>query len=86
MQHCLNIVQTIVEILCLTLYRAIVNYRRERGANVLRVLVQHNIFYFGCGVGKFVIVFSQAQKSNAPVASSVVLIVVIALFPVSTRS
>lgn len=55
-----------LEILCLTLYRAIVNYRRERGANVLRVLVQHNIFYFGCGV-----------------ASSVVLIVVIATFPAS---
>ncbi|KAG1770954.1 hypothetical protein EDD22DRAFT_10667 [Suillus occidentalis] len=54
------------EILCLTLYRAIANYRRERGANVLRVLVQHNIFYFVCGV-----------------ASSVVLIVVIAMFPAS---
>lgn len=39
-----------LEILCLTLYRAIAKYRRERGANVLRVLIQHNIFYFACGV------------------------------------
>jgi hypothetical protein len=43
-----------LEILCLTLYRAIANYRRERGANVLRVLVQHNVFYFMCGVGSSV--------------------------------
>lgn len=40
-----------LEILCLTLYQAIARYRRERSANVLRVLVQHNIFYFLCGVG-----------------------------------
>lgn len=44
-----------LEILCLTLYRAIANYRRERRANVLRVLVQHNIFYFVCGVGSSVV-------------------------------
>ncbi|KAG2060910.1 hypothetical protein BDR06DRAFT_1016872 [Suillus hirtellus] len=40
-----------LEILCLTLYQAIARYRRERSANVLRILVQHNIFYFLCGVG-----------------------------------
>lgn len=44
-----------LEILCLTLYRAIANYRRERGANVLRILVQHNVFYFMCGVGSSVV-------------------------------
>ncbi|KAG1725377.1 hypothetical protein EDB19DRAFT_1915092 [Suillus lakei] len=56
-----------LEILCLTLYRAVSNYRRERGgSNVLKVLVQHNVFYFVCGI-----------------ASSVVLIVAIAIFPAS---
>lgn len=57
-----------LEILCLTLYRAIANYRSERGASVLllRVLIQHNIFYFMSGVG-----------------SSVVLIIAIAIFPPS---
>ncbi|KAG2075358.1 hypothetical protein BDR04DRAFT_1091531 [Suillus decipiens] len=55
-----------LEILCLTLYRTIASYRRQRGANVLRILVQHNIFYFTCGA-----------------ISSVVLIIVIAMFPAS---
>ncbi|KAG2369097.1 hypothetical protein BDR07DRAFT_1604977 [Suillus spraguei] len=55
-----------LEILCLTLYRAFASYRRQRGVNMLRVLVQHNIFYFMCGA-----------------VSSVVLIIVIAMFPAS---
>ncbi|KAG1738369.1 uncharacterized protein EDB91DRAFT_456337 [Suillus paluster] len=56
-----------LEILCLTLYRAISNYQHERGSsNVLGVLVEHNIFYFVCGV-----------------VSSAVLIVAIAIFPAS---
>ncbi|KAG2122776.1 hypothetical protein DEU56DRAFT_917672 [Suillus clintonianus] len=56
-----------LEILCLTLYRAIGNCRREHGrANVLKVLVQHNVFYFLCGV-----------------VSSLVLIVAIAILPAS---
>ncbi|KAG1866215.1 hypothetical protein F4604DRAFT_1928224 [Suillus subluteus] len=63
-----------LEILCLTLYRAIAKYRRERRANVLRVLVQHNVFYFIGGVG---------MKSNAFVGSSIVLIIAIAIFPPS---
>lgn len=44
-----------LEILCLTLYRAIAKYRRERRVNVLRVLVQHNVFYFMSGVGSSVV-------------------------------
>ncbi|KAG1843802.1 hypothetical protein DFJ58DRAFT_803939 [Suillus subalutaceus] len=44
-----------LEILCLTLYRAIAKYRRERRANVLRVLVQHNVFYFIGGVGSSIV-------------------------------
>jgi hypothetical protein len=86
MRYRLNAVQLVTEILCLTLYRAIAKYRRERGANVLRVLAQHNVFYFVCGVGKFVYYsfIISGTKGNAFIGSSVVLIVSIAIFPVST--
>ncbi|OJA20369.1 hypothetical protein AZE42_09498 [Rhizopogon vesiculosus] len=39
------------EILLLTLYRAIVKYQyRRQGTNVLKTLIQHNIFYYVCGL------------------------------------
>ncbi|OAX34057.1 hypothetical protein K503DRAFT_786051 [Rhizopogon vinicolor AM-OR11-026] len=39
------------EILLLTLYRAIVKYQhRRQGTNVLKTLIQHNIFYYACGL------------------------------------
>ncbi|KAG0702944.1 hypothetical protein DFH29DRAFT_998899 [Suillus ampliporus] len=56
-----------IEILCLTLCRAITTYQhQQRVANVLNVLLQHNIFYFACGA-----------------TSSLVLIVAIAIYPPS---
>lgn len=71
-----------LEILCLTVYRAIIKYRRERGANVLKVLVQHNVFYFGCGVGSsavLIVAIAMFPASYSDLVSSIQITVHAAL-------
>ncbi|KAJ8595207.1 hypothetical protein M405DRAFT_857520 [Rhizopogon salebrosus TDB-379] len=48
------------EILLLTLYRAIMKYQRRReGTNVLTTLLQHNIFYYACGlISSVILIFA----------------------------
>ena len=51
------------EIMLLTLYRAIRAYKRRReGTNVLRTLLQHNIFYYVCGLGRLDVVFNARHQ------------------------
>ncbi|KAG2145361.1 uncharacterized protein EDB93DRAFT_517545 [Suillus bovinus] len=66
----------------LLLYFMFANYRNERGAKVLRVLVQHNIFYFLCGVassGILIIAIAIFPASYSDLVSSIQITVHAAL-------
>ncbi|EGO21110.1 hypothetical protein SERLADRAFT_410612 [Serpula lacrymans var. lacrymans S7.9] len=63
-----------VEILLFSLYRALIHYRSTRSP-LLRVLLQHNIFYFSCGLVIFFGAWHLLSRRSIPYYTSLQVVI-----------